>query len=378
MSETTLLRSSAIVRNATIAPPQHGPVKTGELPLVQVRMTQGGPQVQEGQQRPVQILPPKDAKGAVVTGGLPMVNVKMTQNGPQLDDGQNNAVVIRDAKQGAVAAGGLPMVNVQMTTAGPQVQTESNVQGGPPQIPAALPALSQPRGERATVGARQGYIARPAYPVASQARVGGASIARIAAPQAVPQASLPVVGLLDFSTDQLMLCRHLAEKYLADASRDAAPDLLEDSESAKLASSLVVTIDTALAAATAAATAAAMAVATESVATVPTAVTTTIAAPAATSISPAPSVSYNAGRVARSYVAGGSRGQRNAGMAPRRVQRDGAPLPPVIVKMEDRRPVVQNQAEVEQAKAVVAATSSTVEGSAVEVPAVGADAVAQG
>lgn len=41
MSETTLLRTSAIVRNATFAPPQHGPVKTGALSLVQVRMAPG-------------------------------------------------------------------------------------------------------------------------------------------------------------------------------------------------------------------------------------------------------------------------------------------------------------------------------------------------
>lgn len=350
MSETTLLRASAIVRNATIAPPQHGPVKSGELPHVQVRQTGG--QVQEGQQKPVQILPPKDANGPVTTGALPMVNIKMTQNGPQLDDGQNHPVVIRDApSRGGVATGGLPMVNVKMTQAGPQVQTETNIQGGPPQIPAEPPALSSPRGQYVAPVARQGYVARPAYPAARQSRVAPvARVARIAA----PTASVPVP---DLTMDQLMLCRHLAEKYLAEvraAPADAANDpaeIVEDSDAAKLAAATIATIDDVLAATAAQVEAAALAAA----APVPAA--STIAAPAATSISPAPSVSYNAGRVGgRSYVAGGARSQRNAGMAPRRTARGGAPLPPVIVKMEGQGAVVQNRAEVEQARAAALAS----------------------
>lgn len=351
MSETTLLRSSAIVRNATIDPPQHGPVKTGELPLVQVRMTQGGPQVQEGQQKAVQILPPKDAKAAVTTGGLPMVNVKMTQNGPQLDDGQNHPVVIRDAPtRGGVATGGLPMVQVNMTQAGPQVQTETNVQGGPPQIPAAPPALSQPRGALGAPGGRQGYVARPAFPVGNQARVAPvARVARVAA----PQAALPTVPTL--TTDQLMLCRHLAEKYLAEAraaveATDPPVEGVEDSAVAMLAAATIAAIDDVLVAAAVQAEAA----------EAPTPAAQTIAAPAATSIAPAPSVSYDAGRVvSRGYVAGGVRSQRNAGMAPRRTPRSGEPLPPVVVKMEGRQAVVQNRAEVEQAKAAAASAEAS-------------------
>jgi hypothetical protein len=364
MSETTLLRSSAIVRNATVAPPQHGPVKTGELPLVQVRMTQGGPQVQEGQQRPVQILPPKDAAAAVATGGLPMVNVKMTQNGPQLDDGQNHPVVIRDApSRGGVAAGGLSMVQVQMTPSGPQVQTQSNIQGGPPQIPAAPPALSSPRGTLTAPVARQGYVARPAYPVANQSRV-----ARVAAPQVAPQVAPPQVPVLDLTVDQLMLCRHLAEKYLAEVrvvpvdATDDPDGTVEDSDAADLAATTIAAIDGALAATAAQVEAAAL------TAAAPTPVPATIASPAATSIAPAPSVAYNAGRVgARSYVAGGARSQRNAGMAPRRTVREGAPLPPVVVKMEGRQAVVQNRAEVEQAKAAASVVPAE-ESSAREAP----------
>lgn len=207
MAEITQLRHNAIVRNASVgATPPHGPVKTGELPLVNVKMTPSGPQLQEGQQKAVQMLAP-NSKGAVATGHLPMVNVKMTQNGPQIDDGQNNAVLIKDTKQGAVRAGHLPMVNVTMENGRPQVQTLPNVQGGPPQIPAAAPALSAPRGAPV---ASQGYVARPAGPVANQARV-----ARVAAPQVhvqVPQVVLPDVPAL--TADQLMFCRHSIEKNL--------------------------------------------------------------------------------------------------------------------------------------------------------------------
>jgi hypothetical protein len=368
MADTQVLRSNAINRSASVgATPPHGPVKTGELPLVQVKMTPAGPQIHEGQQKAVQILAP-NSKGAVAAGGLPMVNVKMTQNGPQLDDGQNNPVVIKEAKHGAVSAGALPMLQVKMTQAGPQVQTLPNVQGGPPQIPAAAPALSAPRvapGARPAQGytAHQGYVARPAGPVANQARV-----TRIAAPapQAAPQGALPPVP--EFSTEQLMLCRHLAEKYVADLRAAvaeppaASAEAVEESDNVKLALATIATIDDVLvstavraeAAALAAADAAAAPVAPAPVAA-PAALS--IGAPAAASIAPAPSVAYNAGRVggARPFVAGGPRAQRNSQMAPRRTGRSN--LPPVIVKMEGQQAVVQNRAEVEQAKADAAAVA---------------------
>lgn len=369
MADINVLRSNAINRNASVgATPPHGPVKTGELPLVQVKMTPAGPQVHEGQQKPVQILAP-NSKGAVAAGGLPMVNVKMTQNGPQLDDGQNNPVVIKDAKHGAVSAGALPMLQVKMTQAGPQVQTLSNIQGAPPQIPAAAPALSAPRGAPAArpaqgYTAHQGFVARPAGPVANQARV-----TRIAAPapQVAPQVALPPVP--EFSADQLMLCRHLAEKYVADlreavvATPDVSAEGVEESDNVKLALATIATIDDVLVstavraeAAQLAAAAAAAAAATPVVAPTAAPAALSIGAPAAASIAPAPSVSYPAGRVgARPFIAGGPRAQRNAGMAPRRTGR--SQLPPVIVKMEGQQAVVQNRAEVDQAKAAAAAAA---------------------
>ena len=362
MSDVTLLRNNAIVRNASVgATPPHGPVKTGELPLVQVRQPPGGPQVQEGQQKPVTILPPKDAEAAVKTGGLPMVKVKMTDGKAKLEDGIDEKVVIRDSKHGAVAAGGLPMIQVKMDGGKPQVQTVPNVAGAGPQIPAAPPVLSAPRVTRA---ANQGYVATPtalatvpnhgfvaraAAPATSQVRV-----ARVAA----PQVALPPVP--EFTVDQLMLCRHLADTYLngllvaaelpSESSAEVPPVVSEAIQFAKV---LLEEIDEALVATAVRAEAAAIA-AQAPVAVVPA--TPTVAVAASTSIAPTPSVAYTAGRVgARSYSMPGARSQRNAAMAPRRTARTGSPLPPVIVKMDGQRAVVQNQAEVAQAKAALEA-----------------------
>jgi hypothetical protein len=341
MAETTLLRSSAIVRNATVAPPQHGPVKTGALPLVQVRMSPGGPQVQDGQQKAVVILPPRDAKSAVAIGGLPMVQVKMTQNGPQIDDGRDQPVLIKNGKQqGSANAGGLPMVQVRMDGGKPQVQTIPNVQGGPPRIPAALPALSQQRG---TPVARQGYVARVAAPTANQG-----TVARIAAPQApLPQAVLPSVP--EMSTDQLMLCHHRVTAYLndlvaADHPTEPPTEARVESDIVKLARETIANIDEILVATAVRDEAVALAAAAAQAAPAVAAVPSTQSFAAATSIAPTPSASYVAGRVTRPQqgYTGGVRSQRNSGMAPRRVVRSGPPLPPVIVKMDGRQPVVQS------------------------------------
>jgi hypothetical protein len=43
-------------------------------------------------------------------------------------------------------------------------------------------------------------------------------------------------------------------------------------------------------------------------------------------------------------------------MAPRRTARQGEPLPPVIVKMDGQRAVVQNQDEIAEAKVTLEAT----------------------
>ncbi len=351
MSETTLLRN-AIVRNASVgATPPHGPVKTGELPLVQVKMVPGGPQVQEGQQKPVTILPPKDAKSAVTTGGLPMVSVKMTQNGPQLDDGRDQPVMIKNGKHGAVATGGLPMIQVKMDGGQPQVQTVPNVAGGPPHLPAAPPVLSAPRVAR--VATPQGYVAAPiasqGYRLAAPATGGQVRVARVAA----PQVALPPVP--EFTTDQLMLFLHLADKYLADLLAavetpiEPSAEAPVASEAVQLARATIATIDDVLVATAVRAEVAANA-ALDPVAALPT-----VAAAASASIAPAPSVSHTAGRVGRSFSLAGSRSQRNSAMAPRRTPRSASSLPPVIVKMDGERAVVQNQAEIAQAKAALEA-----------------------
>lgn len=360
MSDTTLLRQNAIVRNASVgASPPHGPLKTGELPHVQVRQPPGGPQVQEGQQKPVTILPPKDADSAVRTGGLPMVKVKMTDGKPKADDGMDEKVVIRDSRHGAVSTGGLPMIQVKMDGGKPQVQTVPNVAGGPPQIPGAPPVLSAPRVARAPVNQgyvaspaalatspRHGYVARAAAPATSQVRV-----ARIAA----PQVALPPVP--EFSADQLMFWRHAADKYLKDLLAAETPEASDEgpvvSEAVQFAKTMIATIDDVLVATAVRAEAAAIA------ASAPVAVIPTVAAAASVSISPTPSVAYTAGRVgARSYSMPGARSQRNSAMAPRRTPRSDTPLPMVQVKMDGQRAVVQNQAEVAEAKAALEAQSA--------------------
>jgi len=363
MAETTLLRQSAIVRNTSVgsSPPlgPPGAVKTGELPLVQLKTPPGAPQVLTPQPKPVEILPPRDANSALRTGGLPMVNVKMTSQGPQIDDGQDKPVVIlpsRDQKH-AIAAGGLPMVDVKMTSAGPQVQSMPTAQKAPPQIQAAPSAVSQPRRSWG------------AAPVVNKGRV-----VRVAVPK--PELSLPPVP--ELSADQLMLCRHLVGKYLADlnaltpveqgeASGGSAPQdgaasgetvvagdanaAVGDANAAvsevpagliQLAGATIETIDQALVAVAVRAEAAEAAAAAAAAAAVVPA-----AAPAASIIPAAPSTSYVAGRVG-SRPNGYAR-PRSAGQAPRRV----APgeLPVVQVKMNGGRAVVQNQEEVAAARA---------------------------
>lgn len=361
MANINLLRNNAIVKNASVGTtPPYGLVKTGELPLVQVKMTPGGPQVQEGQQKPVTILPPKDAKSAVTTGGLPMVSVKMTQNGPQLDNGRDQPVVIKDVKHGTVATGGLPMIQVKMDGGKPQVQTIPNVAGAGPQIPAAPPVLSAPHVAR-TAPTNQGYVATPtalatmpSHGYVARAAVPGTSQVRVARIAAPPQVVLPPVP--ELTTDQLMLCRHLADTYLSgllavelpsDGSAEAPV-----SEAVQLAKATLATIDDVLVATAVRAEAAALAAQAPAVVVAPA---PTVAAAASMSIAPTPQVAYTAGRVgARSYSMAGARSQRNSAMAPRRTPRPGATsLPPVIVKMDGQRAVVQNQAEIAEAKAAL-------------------------
>jgi len=236
MSETTVLRSNAIVTSASIGASKPPLVSAGPaLPKVQVKPLPAGPQVQQGQQKPVVMLPPKDSKAAVVTGGLPMLQVKMTNTGPQIDDGRHSPVVINPPRNGlpTIAAGGLPMVQVNMTKAGPQVrnvQTAPQIHAAQPRIPTAAPLLGQPR------------------------------VARIAAPRSIVNAPHPVQHvqpqLPALSTDQLLLCRHLVDKYLGGLRDQALQEAPEGAQTAntdvsQLAEQTLLIIDRSISIATA-------------------------------------------------------------------------------------------------------------------------------
>ena len=342
MSETTILRTSAIVRHATVgAPPPHGPVKTGALPLVQVRQVPSAPAIQADRQRAVEIQPPRDAQSAVAIGGLPVVQVRMTSQGPQRDDGRGDQrVVIKDAHNPNVNAGGLPMVEVKMENGRPQVQNLSNVQAARPPIQSPAPALSRPR------------VARVAAPQQTQTKVS-----QLAPVQAAPAPA--VESGPELSIDQLMLLRFLADKCLGEMRADVATEAVQLAENAKLAEDTIFVLDQQIAAVSAAAEAAAAA----PVAVVAQARPATVGYvnPAAYPVPQRPATSAYApaggGYVAqrpgmRGHVTGVRSHGSNASMAPRRVVRPAgsAPLPPVVVKMDGGKAVVQNTAEVDAAR----------------------------
>lgn len=350
MAETTLLRQNAIVRNASVGTsPPHGPVKTGELSLVQVKKPPAGPPVKEGQQKPVTILPGKDPEGAVAAGGLPMLQIKMVNGKPTMDNGLDNPVLIKDNRQ-TVAAGGLPMVNVTMQNGKPQVQSMPRAQPAGPQIPSAPPALSAPR-----VG--QSYqVGQAGQPRIAQSSQVGPRVARIAAPRALPP-------LPEFSTDELMFLRHAADKCLGEIAAAEAPAEegveIEKSEAVTLAEATITKIDDMLVAVAVhaeAAAAAAVAPATPNAYVTPRPETGGHFSPAAIVRQPP----ANGGYVARPP---GVRMHGNTTMAPRRVPRQrpatAGALPVVEVKMDGGRAVVQNQAEVAAARAAGGAVAGS-------------------
>jgi hypothetical protein len=356
MSETTLLRQNAIRNNASVGAPQHGPVKTGELPHVQVKPVAAAPQIRESQQqKTVSILAP-NSKGAVTSGDLPMVQIKMGQNGPQTDDGRDNPVLVKDHYKQTISTGGLPMVQVKMESTGPKIQTMPNVKGGPPRIQTAAPALSAPRIAQSAPG-----VVRVAAPVA-----------QIAAP--------PLPELPELSTDQWMICQHALSKYV-----EAAGAVVEGSESGEaseavqLAKKTIDDIDQMLVAiairteAAANAAAAAEAAPTPAPAraghyVAPRAITGGYYSPAALSpqghaqvqaqapAAPAPAIAQapRTGYVMQQPSV--RRTQLNSGLVPRGVRRAQAGvLPTVIVKMDGQRASVQNQAEIDAARAALEA-----------------------
>lgn len=350
MSDMTPLRNNAIVNNATVAQAVPGQVQTGALSTVLMKTVPHGPQIRQGhQQEAVQILAP-NSKGTQVTGQLPMVQVRMGAKGPQPDNGQGDQKVIIMDNKPRVSSGGHPMVQVQMANGKPQpVQTMPTVAEAPPRLPGAMPVLSAPR---SGVGAPR---------LALPARTVPAVVAATVAP--------PIPELTE---EQLMLCRHSVEQYLA-ALRSIEGGTPE--EYLQVGEATIASLDEIMAAQAAR----------DAAPSSPIVSVQTITAQAAQSISPAPTVLTTASTIAAtpqvSYVAGrvvsgiarqpmtqpitgqpqrggysmaNARGQRNMGLAPRRttVRRPGeSPLPMVEVNMNGKQPQVKNAAEVQAARA---------------------------
>lgn len=368
MADMTPLRSNAsaantVAQNPTVGASKPPQINTGGLPGVQVKAMPAGPQIRDGQQKPVAILPGKDPKGAVATGGLPTIHVKNVQGGPsQVDDGRDTPVVIKDQKP-MTETGHLPMVEVKLTDGGAEVRNVPQQQTMPPRLAGAAPVLSAPRNGQRVV------------------RVGAPRVALPAAPQ--------VPAFPSLSAEQLMLCRHLVDKYAGElrstespADETAASSIADN---LKLADETLAAIDEAMDAIAARAAqpaeeAALVAGVAEpaaeapapALAPVPRAVGYVAPRPGTgghytpagvSTVRTAPNLAP-ATRPAAVHMASGSvRTQGNASMAPRRVAKAGraapvtpsAPLPPVIVKMDNGRPAIQNQAEVAAAREAFAA-----------------------
>jgi hypothetical protein len=289
MAETLVLRSSAINRNPSGGTP---PAQlSGPLPVVQVMMTGNGPQLQGGQ-----AAQPKAAKRSM-SSSLPMVQVTMTGNGPQLAGSQTRAAATTAPQKRPASS--LPMVQVKMTTGGPQVERGAVAAPGPSNQPRIV-AHAQPR---------QTWQASPeASPQASQTWQAPQ------VPQA-PQASDPLTA------DQLLLCRHLTDKYLAELRVGAGEAQAEGSvaDNVKLAEATISAIDVAMIALTTAEAAALVAQETIAVAPPPA------APPPRVIVGPPPTVPP------QRVVVGPRSIQGNSSMAPRRVARP-APLPIIDVQ----------------------------------------------
>lgn len=300
MSETQLLRSSAIIRHAP------SPVSTAHAhaelskpqahPIVQVNMTANGPQVHGGGQagKSVAVMPRRDARQPHSASGLPVVQVQMTGNGPEV--------------QGA-------------------------------------PAAQAPRVAISPPPASQGWV---------QNAVRGVPENRVRVPRPVQVFQEP-----QLSQDELLLFRHLLNKSLEEQraaaaakagdpptesaeGAEAAPAADEVTESFKLAEGTIAKLDEIMSTRTAAETAQA---ASDSVATVEL----LDAPPPVVVEAGAPSKPFAAASrpALRTVVVGRGSVQSNASVTPRRVARQDippqsaprGPLPMVNVKMDNGRPV---------------------------------------
>lgn len=290
MAETLVLRSSAINRTGALGKSQAQQTQlSGPLPVVQVMMTGNGPQLQGGQ-----AAQPKAAKRSM-SSSLPMVQVTMTGNGPQLAGSQTRAAATTAPQKRP--ASGLPMVQVKMTTGGPQVERG-----------AVAPSQSnQPR-----------VVARPQAPQTWQApQVQQPQVPQTweAPPVSQAQASAPLTA------DQLLLCRHLTDKYLAELRVGAGETQAEGSvvvDNVKLAEATISAIDVAMIALTTAEAAAMIAREEITVAPPP-------AEPPRVIVGPPPSTPPP--RV----IVGPRSVQGNSSMAPRRVAR---PAPQPIIDVQ--------------------------------------------
>jgi hypothetical protein len=188
------------------------------------------------------------------------------------------------SRPNATLSGALPVVNVNMNAGGPQRQGGQQVRQGVTILPPKAGTLNFRTGGLPNQPAKQSVVILP--PKEQRAGAGVSS---------------------PLTADQLLLCRHLADKYLGEvrASADEAQADGTVADNIKLAESTVVSIDAAMVAMTAAA----------AIAAAPT---------------PPPQQ--------RSQVAQRST-QVAASATPRRVVRP-SPLPPVIVKMDDGQPAV--------------------------------------
>ena len=364
MAETTLLRSTAIVANAAVGTSRPPPVSTGALPLVQVKPVAPSRVQESQQQNPVTILPPKDEAAAVKTGGLPMVKVKMTDGKPKLDDGVQSNVVIKDNRN-TVAAGGLPMVQVRMEQGRPQVQNLPTVQAVRPPIPSAAPtAVSQPRVGR--IAAPQPVQFRPQAPAPIQP-YGQSQVQAVAEAAAVVQAATQQPGL---SIDQLAFVRLLVDKYLDEQRASEAGADTVTADNVKFAEDAFLAIERLIADATSQAPIEVAPVeAAPVVVTAPARAAVGYVAPAAYTQRPR---TVQTGGYVAPRPGGHGRVNANGGntsLAPRRWARaaGAAPLPTVQVKMDNGIAHVQNQAEIAaarqaelqaQAEALVAAAAA--------------------
>lgn len=163
-----------------------------------------------------------------VSGPLPVVQVHMGAGGPRVQGQQG--------QRAPAQRGPLPIVQVQMSPGGPQVQ-------GPPQGPSPQVARAQvPR-------VRQGFQVPHAWrPMGGSSRIPTAAASSQAAVPTVNQATVPATAPeVRFTTDQLMLCRHLATKHLEELRGSGSPDPV-DAGTIALAEATVVAVDAELAA----------------------------------------------------------------------------------------------------------------------------------